>query len=367
MTTSISPPIVAARRAALSAVMRERGVGRFLSEAMPDIRFYTGCMDAGGTLLIDADGNATFLTNAHDAPQAMTEAIATEIHVAFPNEDANAMLATALAATSEPILTPALSAGRHLWLLAQGHDVRMEPSIASHLRRVKEQGEMALIRQAARIVETGMAAARDTLRPGVTEIEVAAMAELAMRRAGQDGRIFETKVESGPRSAMPSTYAGPRVLEAGDLVLIDIGPTFCGYFGDLTRTFAVGEPPAAARNLLALVLEAQAAGIAAVREGITGHEVDEAARIPVRAAGLEGGFRHNTGHSLGLAGDSLPLIAPGNHSPLRAGECITVEPGAYMEGVGGVRIEDEILVTADGCEVITSFPKTLPDLIVPLP
>lgn len=367
MTSSISPPVVAARRAALVTAMRERGAGLFLSEAMPDIRHYTGCMDAGGTLLIDREGRAIFLTNAHDAPQALSEAIETEIRVAFPNEDANALLAKPLEATAGPILAPALSAGRHLWLIAQGHDVRMEPGITSHLRRVKEAGELLLIRQAARIVETGMAAARDALRPGVREIEVAAVAELAMRREGMDGRIFETKVESGPRSAMPSTYAGQRALEAGDLVLIDIGPTFHGYFGDLTRTFAVGEPSAEAKHLLALVLEAQAAGIAAVRAGATGHAVDEAARIPVRAAGLEAGFRHNTGHSLGLAGDSLPLIAPGSMSPLRAGEGITVEPGVYVEGVGGVRIEDEILVTAGGCEVITSFPKTLSDLIVPIP
>lgn len=363
-----SPPIVAARRAALAVAMRERGVALFLSEAMPDIRYYTGCMDAGGTLMIDVEGRATFLTNAHDAPQAVAEAIDTEIRVSFPQDDANALLADALAGSHEPILTPALSAGRHLWLIAQGLDVRIGPGITSDLRRVKEEGELALIRNAARVVETGMAAARDSLRPGVREIEVAAAAELAMRQMGMDGRIFETKVESGPRSAMPSTYAGQRVLEEGDLVLIDIGPTLNGYFGDLTRTFAVGEPSAAARDLLALVLAAQAAGIAAVRAGSTGHDVDEAARGPVRAAGLEASFRHNTGHSLGLAGDSLPLIAPGNRNPLRAGECITVEPGVYIDGVGGVRIEDEILVTADEtpCEVITSFSKSLSDLIVPL-
>lgn len=365
--SAVSPPVVAARRDALRASMQERGARLFLSEAMPDIRYYTGCMDAGGTLLIDAEGRATVLTNAHDAPQAIAEAIDTEVRVSFPNEDAGALLVEALREQSGPVLTPGLSAARHLWLLAQGCDVRMEPGITSHLRRVKEPGELALIRQAARIVETGMAAARAALRPGVREIEVAAEAELAMRRAGMDGRIFETKVESGPRSAMPSTYAGQRMLEAGDLVLIDIGPTFQGYFGDLTRTFAVGEPAPAARDLLAVVLAAQAAGIAAVREGVTGHDVDEAARIPIRKAGLEAGFRHNTGHSLGLAGDSLPLIAPGSRSPLRAGECITVEPGAYVEGVGGVRIEDEILVTPDGCEVITSFPKTRSDLIVSLP
>lgn len=368
MTSSIiSPPIIAARRETLGAALRTRGITHFLSEAMPDIRYYTGCMDVGGVLLIDADGQVTFITNAHDAPQAIAEAIDTEVRVFFPNEDANALLSGTLARISGPILTPALSAGRHHWLIAQGYDVRMEPGVTSHLRRVKEAGELSVIRQAARIVETGMAAARDTIRPGVREIDVAAMAELAMRREGMDGRIFETKVESGPRSAMPSTYAGQRVLKAGDLVLIDIGPTFQGYFGDLTRTFAVGEPSSDARDLLSLVLEAQLAGIAAVREGVTGHDVDEAARAPVRAAGLEGGFRHNTGHSLGLAGDSLGLIAPNNNSPLRAGECITVEPGCYVEGVGGVRIEDEILVTASGCEVITSFPKTLSDLIVPIP
>lgn len=364
----MSRAVMAARRAALSRETVAHEADYYLSDAIPDIRYYTGCMDAGGYLLVpgEAKAPAILITNAHDAPQAFAEATDTVILVWQPGDDPVSILLAQIPSDSARLLVSGLSAALHDELRHLGIAVRIEAGCASRLRRVKEAGELALMRQAARIVEAGMAAARDALRPGVREIEVAAEAEYAMRRLGMDGRVFETKVESGPRSAMPSTYAGERRIEQGDLVLIDIGPTYRGYFGDLTRTFSIGAPGPDQRALLELVLSAQSAGIATVRAGVTGEAVDDAAREPIRQAGLADGVLHNTGHSLGLAGDSLPLIAPGESTTLLAGECITVEPGVYREGIGGVRIEDEILVTESGCELLTSFPKSLKSLIVPV-
>lgn len=359
---------ITVRRAALARKLTAHGADLYLSESIPDIRYYTGCMDAGGFLLLpnDAEEAAVLITSAHDAPQALTEAIDTVVLVWPPDDDPVDVLLAQLRQNSVRVLASALPATLHDMLRHLGIPVRIEPGLTTNLRRVKETGELTCMREAVRIVEAGMAAARDALRPGVREIDAAAEAEYAMRRMGMDGRVFETKVESGPRSAMPSTYAGERRIEAGDLVLIDIGPTYRSYFGDLTRTFCLGDPGEDQRNLLELVLEAQVAGIAAVRPGRTGHEIDQAAREPVRRAGLEDGVLHNTGHSLGLAGDSLPLIAPNAYVPLLAGECITVEPGVYRDGIGGVRIEDEVLVTDDGCELLTSFPKSLESLILPV-
>lgn len=346
--------------------MTRRDAGLLVSDKQPDIRFFTGCQDAGGYLLIPDSGEAILITNAHDASQARAEAVETTVLTWWPGGDAIALMRSALPTEKMRVLSMSDSSSLVNTLHDFTMDVVIAPGLTSDLRRVKEPEEMVVIRRAAEIVEAGMASARAALRPGVREIDVASEAERVMRAMGSDGRIFETKVESGPRSAWPSTYAGERRLAEGDLVLIDIGPAYRGYFGDLTRTFSIGEPSIQTRQILELVLSAQAAALQEVRAGITGHEVDEAARCVMRGAGWEDGFLHNTGHSLGLADDSLPLLRPGSDSPLRVGECVTIEPGVYREGIGGARIEDEVLVTDAGHDLMTTFPKTIESLIVSL-
>ncbi len=346
--------------------MIRRDARLLVSDKQPDIRFFTGCQDAGGYLLIPDSGEAILITNAHDAPQARAEADGTDVLTWWPGGDAIALMRSALPTEKMRILSMSDSSSLVNTLRDFTMDVVIAPGLTSDLRRIKEPEEMAIIRRAAEIVEAGMTAARAALRPGVREIDVASEAERVMRAMSSDGRIFETKVESGPRSAWPSTYAGERLLTEGDLVLIDIGPAYRGYFGDLTRTFSIGEPSIETRQILELVLSAQAAALQEIRAGITGHEVDEAARRVMRGAGWEDGFLHNTGHSLGLAGDSLPLLRPGSDSPLRVGECVTIEPGVYREGIGGARIEDEVLVTDAGHDLLTTFPKTIESLIVSL-
>lgn len=355
----------AARRARIQAALVESGAEGFLSEAPVDIRYLTGCGDVGGYLLLPTAGDALLLTSAHDGPQARAEAVATEVAIWRPGEEPLELLVEAVSGRARRLVAPGLDGCALDALRGAGIAVNLVPAFAAGRRRVKESGELELIRRAARIVEAGMAAARDALGVGVREIEVAAAAERAMRVLGADGRVFETKVESGPRSAWPSTYASERAIEAGDLVLIDMGPTYRGYYGDLTRTFVVGEPSAAQRALLELALAAQGAALATIRPGITGHTVDEAARRVLREAGRVEHFLHHTGHALGLAGDGLVLLAPNAAEPLLAGECVTVEPGLYVEGVGGVRIEDEVLITEDGIELLTDCPKSVEGLIVP--
>lgn len=352
------------RRQRVQDVLAERDADLLISDKMPDIRFFTGCQDAGGFLLLTRSGDAFLITNAHDAPQARAEAVKTNVVVWWPGEDPVMRLLTVIPDGARHVLSVSDSASLALALRNAGIEPEGISGVTSDLRRVKEPGELDLIRQAAHIVEAGMAAAKAALRPGVREVDVAAAAERVMRSMGSDGRVFETKVESGPRSAWPSTYAGERQLQIGDLVLIDIGPTWRGYFGDLTRTFSIGEPSAEMREIFDLVLASQAAALASVRAGVTGHDVDEAARRVVRESGRENGFLHNTGHSLGLAGDSLPFLRPGGHEPLLVGECVTVEPGVYREGIGGARIEDEILVTDTGYEYLTRFPKSIESLIM---
>lgn len=354
------------RRRRLREALARDGYAALLSAAPADIFYYTGCLDAGGYLVLTVAGEAWLLTSAHDEPQARGETVETVVVVWQPGEDPITRLSAELRRRgATPVAVPSLPAAAFAGLRDADLDLRPTPGLAANLRRVKDDEELAVIRQAARIVEAGMAAARAALRPGVREVEIAAEAERAMRLAGSDGRVFEAKIESGWRSAWPSTYASEKPIAAGELVLIDLGPAFRGYYGDLTRTFAIGEPSPDRRRLLELVLAAQAAALAAIRPGVTGHDVDEVARGVIRDGGHGGRFRHHTGHALGLAGDALALLAPGQRVPLLAGECVTVEPGVYVEGVGGVRIEDEVLITDDGIEIITAFDKGLDALILP--
>jgi Xaa-Pro aminopeptidase len=184
-----------------------------------------------------------------------------------------------------------------------------------------------------------------------------------MRAAGYERTAFDTIVASGPNAARPHYRAGDRVLAAGDLVVLDFGGVLDGYCCDLTRTVSVGPPSLESARLHAAVREAQQAAIAAVRPGVEATEVDRAARSVLVAHGLGEAFGHGTGHGLGLDVHEepritrpLPDVAPVHLEP---GMVFTIEPGAYIPGWGGVRIEDDVLVTADGCEVLTTVPRDL--------
>jgi Xaa-Pro aminopeptidase len=203
----------------------------------------------------------------------------------------------------------------------------------------------------------------ESVRSGIAEREVAAAIEMALRRAGYERAAFDTIVASGPNSALPHYRAGDRVLHAGDLVVLDFGGVLDGYCSDLTRTVSVGNPSPEAVRLHAAVLDAQAAAIDAVKPGVTTADVDGAARQVLVAHGLGEAFGHGTGHGLGLDVHEEPRVSKprSDIAPerLEAGMVFTIEPGAYVPGFGGVRIEDDVLVTETGCEVLTSVPRDL--------
>jgi len=227
------------------------------------------------------------------------------------------------------------------------------------LRMVKDAAELHAMRAAVRAVEAGLQAAIDMIRPGVTEREVAETWERAMLAAGSEGPAFTTIVGSGPNSANPHHTTGDRRLHAGDLVILDGGARVGGYLSDITRTVAVGELSAEARRIYEVVHAANQAGIAAVQTGASGATVDAAARGVIEAAGLGEYFVHRTGHGLGIEAHEPPYLHAASTTPLPQGSTFTVEPGVYVPGVGGVRIEDDVRLTAEGAEVLTSFPREL--------
>ena len=235
--------------------------------------------------------------------------------------------------------------------------------VVEQSRLVKDASEIATMRDAAARL-TGVAeSAFRSIRSGVTEREVAGSIEMAMRAAGYERLAFDTIVASGPNAALPHYRAGTRILKPGDLVVLDFGGVLDGYCSDLTRTVSVGAPTPDALRLHAAVRDAQRAAMEAVKPGVPATSVDGAARGLLESHGLGEAFGHGTGHGLGLDIHEEPRVGPPrSHSAsvqLEPGMVFTIEPGAYLPGMGGVRIEDDVLVTEDGCEVLTSVPREL--------
>lgn len=230
--------------------------------------------------------------------------------------------------------------------------------ILAGLRMAKDADELAAMRAAVRVVEQSLRATIAQARPGVTERQLAAIWDHEMRAAGAEPS-FGTIVASGPHAANPHHTNSDRAFQSGDLIILDGGALVAGYASDITRTIAVGLLPAEARRIYELTLAANAAARAAARPGATGEEIDRAARDVISAGGYGPQFLHRTGHGLGLEIHEPPYIVAGNRAPLPLGATFTIEPGIYVAGLGGVRIEDDVVITADGAESLTTFEREL--------
>ena len=239
---------------------------------------------------------------------------------------------------------------------------RATHGLVEGMREVKDQGEIAGMREAARVGCRVMRHAIECLRPGMTELEVAAEIEFEMRKLGATGPSFETIVASGPRSALPHGRPTSKRLKKKELVVLDLGVILRGYCSDLTRTVHLGRASKEVRRWYQAVLQAQLAARGAVRAGIPAGDVDEAARSVLRREGLERFFIHSTGHGLGIEVHERPSVARNQTGKLRAGSVVTIEPGVYVPGRGGIRIEDDVLVKEAGSETLTGMPRELLEL-----
>ncbi len=227
------------------------------------------------------------------------------------------------------------------------------------IRWVKDGDEIAALARAAEISDAAFEHILGLLRPGVVERAAAYELEAFMRRAGAERVPFDIVLASGPRSALPHGRATDRVLAAGDLVTLDFGAVVDGYGSDCTRTVVLGAPDARQREIYEVVLDAQLRAAAAIRAGASTKEVDAVARAAIAAAGFGDAFGHALGHGIGLDVHEGPPLGPRNDTTLEAGMVVTVEPGIYLPGWGGVRIEDDVAVTEDGCRILTHAPKDL--------
>jgi Xaa-Pro dipeptidase len=244
--------------------------------------------------------------------------------------------------------------------IEQAAEIQAEDAtpILASLRMVKDEAELAAMRAAVRIVEAGLRAAIGQVRARMTERELAEIWEREMGVAG-GAPSFSTIIASGPNAANPHHSNGERAFQRGDLIVMDGGALCDGYASDITRTIALGEPSAEARRIYELVLAANAAGRAACRPGATGEAIDRAARTVIEAGGYGPQFLHRTGHGLGLEIHEPPYIVANDRGSLAPGATFTIEPGIYVAGLCGVRIEDDVVITADGAESLTTFEREL--------
>jgi Xaa-Pro dipeptidase len=232
-------------------------------------------------------------------------------------------------------------------------------ALVAQLRLIKDVDEIAALRRAVHITERALDDVIDAVRAGMTERQIANLLTQALLQRGAEGLAFDPLIQSGPNTALPHATAGGRVVQASEVLLLDFGVAVDGYNSDITRTFVVGQAAEEIRKIYELVKQANAAGRAAARPGVSGQEVDRAARKVIADAGYGQYFTHRTGHGLGLEGHEPPYLVEGNTAPLEAGNTFTIEPGIYVPGLGGVRIEDDVLITANGAESLTSYDREL--------
>jgi Xaa-Pro aminopeptidase len=240
-----------------------------------------------------------------------------------------------------------------------GQRVKFLPvtGLVEKLRAVKDEEEVARIRDAGRITAEVFAKVLGAVRPGVSECELGAEIEYLMRKNGAEGAAFETIVASGARAALPHARPSCKLLRENELVIFDLGAILGDYAADMTRTVYLGQPSRRVRGLFNAVAEAQEKAARSALPGVRAGEVDAVARRTLAARGLARFFTHSTGHGVGMETHEMPRLARGEKTRLQAGHVVTVEPGVYLEGWGGIRIEDTILVGPDGPEVLTPAPK----------
>ncbi|MGC2110492.1 MAG: Xaa-Pro peptidase family protein [Candidatus Korobacteraceae bacterium] len=327
----------------------------------PNLHYLCGYTGSNGLLLF-LNGRRTFFTDGRYTQQAHEEVQGARIFIASgPLMEAAVKLlvnrgSAAIGFESDHMTVAAAAEMRKL-----GRKISWKPTsgLVMRLRLTKDADELRIIRAAVKMGAAVYQEALKSIRPGAKESEVAGTLELVARQAGAEGMSFDTIVAAGKRSALPHGRASRQPIPRRGFVVVDSGVVLDGYCSDMTRTVHVGRASREERRWYDAVLEAQMAGVAAVRSGATAAEVDHATREVLRKAKLDRFFTHSTGHGVGLEIHEPPRLGKGQEERLEPGMVITIEPGVYLPGKGGIRIEDMVVVTAKGCEVLTPVTKEL--------
>jgi Xaa-Pro aminopeptidase len=362
-------PDFSARLARLRGQAHARDLAALVIASPPNLQYLTGFDGSTGLLVVSASGADLLVDGRYEAVvrRRVGAGELAQVRVRGLSGSLGAALAEALADVSpgsigfeaERVTVATLDG----WQEAVPHRTFTRTTgLVERLRAIKDAGELAVLRRACGKLSDVARSLRLWVRAGRTEREVAADIDAALLREGFDRPAFQTIVASGPNSAHPHARPTGRRLAQGDLVVLDFGGVLDGYCGDLTRMASIGQVQADARALVDAVRAAQQAAIAAVRPGAHASDIDQAARRVLDGHGLGEAFLHATGHGLGLELHEAPRLGRADADravTLETGMVCTIEPGAYVEGLGGARMEDDIAVTPEGCEVLTSAPRDL--------
>lgn len=360
-----SPPApmdVVGRLPQLVPAITEAGCDALLVSSLVNIRYLTGFTGSAGLLLIRPD-DLLFVTDGRYAGQAADQLAAAGVEARI--EISGVGQRDLLQAGAAGIARLGLEAGAVTWAQQRSYAAEWFPEadlvptegLVEALRAVKDDGEVARIERAAHIADAALAEVQSMLLEGPTEREFGLALDTAIGRLGAEGTSFETIVASGPNGARPHHRPGDRRVRDGDLVVIDFGALVDGYCSDMTRTLMVGTPSDTQQRMLDVVTRSQQAGVDAVRAGVATSAVDAACREVITEAGWGDAFVHGTGHGVGLLIHEDPRVAATATATLAAGHVVTVEPGVYLPEHGGVRVEDTVVVTAEGCRALTLAPK----------
>jgi len=349
------------RRQNLAASFAERKIDALLVSFGPNLRYLSGFTGSNGNLLL-LPGKSILFTDPRYQTQAPQETTC-QVKIAKGPLTAGVMAAIKRLRVRRIGYEPAWMTCEAFETLKSGLPLgaSLEPvnGAVEQFRMVKSPTEIARIRRSVETNSRAFEQAVARVRPGMKERDLAADLEYRMRRLGAEKPSFETIVAGGRRSALPHAQPGAAPLKMGDLVVVDMGAIEDGYCSDMTRMLFLGAPPARVKRTYRAVLEAQLAALDAVRGGARTARVDAAARNVLKAYGLDQAFLHSTGHGLGLEIHEPPRIGKRDKTRLQAGMAITIEPGVYLEDFGGIRIEDTVVVTENGCKILTPTTKEL--------
>lgn len=367
------------RQARLLAALRSQGLDALLVSHLPNVRYLSGFTGSAGALIVqDAGGKApkcSFFSDGRYTAQARQEVTGAAVHIAAKQALTAAVDSLRKLAGRRKLRIGCeadhLTVSQWSALRKPASAIRWRPvtGMVESLRMIKEPAELDRIQRAVDLASTVFDQIVGDIRPGVREDQIAAEIEYLSRRLGAEGMSFDTIVASGKRSALPHGKASGQPIPEKGFVVLDFGVVLGGYCSDMTRTVYVGRPDRRSERIYASVLAAQEAGIKAVNAGVLTSEVDYAARKTLEKSRLGVYFTHSTGHGVGIEIHEPPalrhLSKPGRRAGkvqserLAAGMVVTVEPGVYIPGFGGVRIEDMVVVTETGCRVLTPTPKEL--------
>ncbi len=375
MTTDLPPLQVAARAARVRDDLRERtaesACDALLVTDLTNIRWLTGFTGSNGWVVLHPD-DMVLVTDGRYAEQARAQLAGHGVEATVVEGRTMARARELVREAVDGVRALGFEAEHVSYAEHRAWHADLAPSLVpttgviERHRRIKDEGEIARIARACAIADAALADCLALVEPGVSEAQLRNALDARARELGAEGPSYDTIVATGPSNApLPHHRPTPTVIEEGHNVIVDVGALYDGYHSDMTRTFVVGEPTPLQAEVYAVVLAAQCAGLDAVRAGARGAEVDAVCRDAITAAGFGPWFSHGTGHGVGLLIHEDPYLGSTVQDALQPGDVVTVEPGVYRGDFGGVRVEDLVVVTTDGCRILTKTPKDTPCLPSP--